>query len=67
MKNIDKSIVNQIKREIESLKTLNNHVSLAGSFKGAYRVRVGNYRVIYSLEENEVVILSIGHRKAIYR
>ena len=34
-----------------------------------YRIRVGNYRVIYAINDAErmVVILSIGHRKEIYR
>lgn len=34
-----------------------------------YRIRVGRYRVIYSVEQDRVVIviLKIGHRKDIYR
>jgi mRNA interferase RelE/StbE len=34
----------------------------------AYRIRVGNYRVIYEINNNELVILivSVGHRKNIY-
>lgn len=34
-----------------------------------YRLRVGNYRVIYSINDSThvVVVLSIGHRKEIYR
>ncbi len=34
-----------------------------------YRIRVGTYRVIYSIEERRivVVILKIGHRKDVYR
>ena len=35
----------------------------------AYRVRVGNYRIIYDVIEREIVILvlKIGHRKEVYR
>ena len=38
-------------------------------FKGYYRVRIVDYRVVYSIdnEENKVVIVKIGHRKDIYR
>jgi mRNA interferase RelE/StbE len=34
-----------------------------------YRIRVGDYRVIYGVENQELVILviRIGHRKEIYR
>ena len=34
----------------------------------AYRIRVGNYRVIYEINNNELVVLvvSVGHRKDIY-
>jgi mRNA interferase RelE/StbE len=34
----------------------------------AYRIRIGNYRVIYEIKNSELVILvvHIGHRKDIY-
>jgi mRNA interferase RelE/StbE len=34
-----------------------------------YRIRVGNYRVIYEINEKQivVVILKIGHRRKVYR
>lgn len=40
---------------------------LAG--KTAYRIRVGSYRVIYEVREQELIVLitKVGHRKAIYR
>jgi mRNA interferase RelE/StbE len=34
---------------------------------GTYRFRAGDYRVIFDLVENDVVILRVGHRKEIYR
>lgn len=35
----------------------------------AWRIRIGNYRVIYRilLSERTIVILKIGHRKDVYR
>lgn len=37
--------------------------------RSAYRVRVGDYRIIYEVEESTVLILvlAIGHRRDIYR
>lgn len=34
-----------------------------------YRIRVGDYRIIYSIEDNQLLILvvKIGHRRDIYR
>jgi len=41
---------------------------LKGIFKGLYRYRFGDYRVIYSIdqEEHTILILRIGKRKEIY-
>jgi mRNA interferase RelE/StbE len=32
-----------------------------------YRVRQGDYRVIYAIRTSDVLVLDIGHRKDIYR
>ena len=34
---------------------------------GHYRYRAGNYRVIFDVEEKQIVILMISHRKEVYR
>ena len=37
------------------------------SFRGARRLRVGDYRVIYTIEPPEtVLIVQIGHRREVY-
>jgi len=38
-------------------------------FRNRYRFRVGNYRIIYEIHDDVllVLILAIGHRKEIYR
>ena len=40
---------------------------LSGNDK--YRVRQGSYRIIYSIEDNEliIVVVKVGHRKDVYR
>jgi mRNA interferase RelE/StbE len=40
---------------------------LKGRFAGLRRLRVGNYRVIYSVMDDEVWVLRIGHRGGVYR
>jgi mRNA-degrading endonuclease RelE of RelBE toxin-antitoxin system len=32
-----------------------------------YRVRVGDYRIIYSISDSSVLVLKIGHRSDVYR
>lgn len=42
---------------------------LKGPLKGLYRYRVGDYRVIYLVEEGRLVVLvvRVRHRKKVYR
>ena len=61
------------KRLIEAIDNLagNPHVGklLKGDFSGLRRIRVGSYRVIYEINEGEVLIhvLRVAHRKRAYR
>ena len=43
-------------------------VKLAG-LPDLYRIRVGDYRIVYQIKETELVVLvlSIGHRREVYR
>jgi mRNA interferase RelE/StbE len=34
---------------------------------GEFRFRIGNYRVVFDLEDKMIIILKIGHRSEIYR
>ena len=42
---------------------------LKGKLKGDYSVRVGDYRVVYSVHKAKLIIhvIDIGHRREIYR
>jgi len=40
---------------------------LSDPILGTYRFRIGDYRVIFDLEGNEIVVLRVGHRREIYR
>lgn len=35
--------------------------------KDTYRLRVGNYRVLFDIEKELIKILKVGHRKNIYK
>lgn len=54
---------------LENLKTNprpNGYIKLKG--KNSYRIRIGNYRVVYDIFDGELVIeiITLGHRKDIY-
>jgi len=34
---------------------------------GTYRFRMGDYRVIFDVDDNKIVVLRVGHRRDIYR
>ena len=34
---------------------------------GTYRFRLGDYRAIFDIDDEKIVILRIGHRKIIYK
>ncbi|MDO9579382.1 MAG: type II toxin-antitoxin system RelE/ParE family toxin [Bacteroidales bacterium] len=40
---------------------------LTNSELGGYRFRSGDYRVIFDIEGNDIVVLRAGHRKEIYK
>ncbi len=42
---------------------------LKGEFTGLRRIRLGNYRVVYEVQERQLVVLviRIGHRREVYR
>ncbi len=48
---------NPIKTKIKKLKT---------PFDGAYRLRIGDYRVVFYEEEGLMLVSKIAHRKQVY-
>ena len=40
--------------------------SLKGEFKGLYKLRIGDYRVIYTKTSDGVLVLRISHRSKVY-
>ena len=40
---------------------------LTQSALGSYRFRIGDYRVVFDLEGEKIVVLRVGHRREIYK
>jgi len=67
---INKDIKLRIKKAIEErLMTdpLKYGKPLRKSLKGYWKLRVGDYRVVYKIEESNVIVLAIIHRKEVYK
>ncbi len=60
----------RIARKIDELALAPRpHGSIKLSGEDLYRIRVGDYRVLYSIEDTVLIVLvvSIGHRREVYR
>ena len=64
-KNQAKHVLDQIEKDLidhpDSLPTLK------GPFAGLRKYRIGDYRVIYVILDEDVLILRIGHRREVYK
>ena len=68
-KNIDKEIQDRIATRLkEYAKEPFRYVKkLIHPKIGTYRFRIGDYRVIFDIDDENIVVLRIGHRKSIYK
>jgi len=66
---LDAKLRKRVKTAVEErLKTAPHQYGepLRKTLKGYWKLRVGDYRVVYKIVKNEVRILGIIHRKKIY-
>ena len=70
LRRIDKSKATEILDKIDAELSINAHKypALKGKFTGLRKFRTGEYRIIYALMNNDIVlILRIAHRRDVYR
>ena len=73
LKNLDFTVQKRIAKFIDNLEELENPrikgKSLAGNLSGFWRYRVGDYRIICDIVDNEITIyiLDISHRSKSYK
>ena len=71
LKKINKNDIPKVLKRVECLST-NPFPSNSKKYLGAehtYRMRVGNYRILYSVYQKKLIIcvIRVGHRKNIYK
>lgn len=67
---LDKSVLSRIKNTIESRLSTEPEVfgkPLRHSKSGLWSLRVGDWRVIYKILQDEIWIVRIGHRSEVYK
>jgi len=49
--------------------TLKNNIkALKGEYKGKFRLRINQYRVVFQVKDDEliIIVIRVGHRKEVY-
>lgn len=69
LRKLDKATALRVLQKVEDALATEGHQgqALSGEFAGLYRIRVGEYRVIYVRTDEGYLVLRIGHRRDIYR
>jgi mRNA interferase RelE/StbE len=69
IKNLDPQVRQRVGQSLKRLE--NDPLKFARKLTdpriGSYRFRIGEYRVVFDVEREEIVVLRVGHRRDIYR
>jgi addiction module RelE/StbE family toxin len=71
---LDKATQNQLWKKLDELsRQLSgdangvSHQALRGpQFRGLYKLRIGDYRLIYRIENDATAFITLGHRSEVY-
>ncbi len=69
LKKLDRNAAKRIIAELEGVLSQDPDAgeALYGQFKGLFKLRAGDYRVVYAKTRGGVLILRIRHRSKVYR
>lgn len=70
LQRLDKPVGRRILNKITWLSQHFNNITpepLSGGLAGTFKFRIGDWRVIYTVEKEVIVIQAIGHRREIYK
>lgn len=66
-KNIQKKLLAKLEFFLASETPLSFSRPLINSEIGQYRFRIGYYRVVFDVLDDKIIVLTLGHRRDIYR
>jgi len=66
---LQKSVKERVRKSLEKYaeEPFSHARKMVDSTLGNYRFRIGEYRVLFDIEGDEIVILRVGHRSEVYR
>jgi addiction module RelE/StbE family toxin len=69
---LDRGVQRQLRKKLDEMHRAAfdefPHQALTGDqFKGLFKLRVGDWRLIYKMEEGEILFVTLGHRSDVYR
>jgi len=71
IKRLDTVVKKRLRKKLqavaESKDVLQNSKKIIHHESGQYRIRIGDYRIIFDLDGNSLYILRVRHRKEVYR
>ena len=70
LQRLDKPVAKRIVSKISWFAHHFNNIipePLSGGLAGTFKFRIGDWRVIYTVEKEVIVIQAIGHRREIYK
>ena len=66
-KSVQERIVRKLDFYLAQRQPLQFAEKLNDATAGEWRFRIGEYRVVFDVRESTILVLSVGHRKNIYR
>lgn len=71
LKKLSSDVHQQIIHKLRYFLSANNPLDFASHLKdyelGNYRFRIGDYRVIFDVEDETIIVLTVGHRRDVYK
>lgn len=71
LRRLPKEVIERIIKKLDYFVASGTPLKFAKPLKdfsiGEYRFRVGDYRVVFDVEGDVVVVLAVGHRREIYK
>jgi mRNA interferase RelE/StbE len=71
LKKLDKNIQKRINEKLILYTSQSNPLRFADKLQdfhfGSFRFRAGDYRILFDVQDDSIVILKIGHRKDVYK
>ncbi len=68
---LDKATQKRIDEKLRFYLSQRNPLQFAESLRnlklGSFRFRIGNYRLLFDVDDNKIIVLKVGHRKDIYK